>query len=470
MMRLSPVLVLIAAVIVLIVLGVAGAFVLQPPRPLLADVSFSLNSITPNADGQDDVTIINYTLNRNADVTIRLTNTATQRIFVFRDAERRPIGTYAVGFSGVVDGFTVEGEPDGGVVEARLIPAGDYTWTVKADAEDGSTMQSTGTLTVADSDDVLPAMTTFEVSDTVFTPNQDGYSDRLTINVYLLKEATLTAYLTQPDTDVRYYINERKLAQSASARQGVVHQFDYDAGVDTAAEPPPDGDYTLVVIAEDKEGQRVRRETTITLENGGLPQAEIVNQSTGNTVTWATIPYNDTYYTDAKTAGTAVPAPEGVLSMQTTISFPKDDLLVFSLVVSNYGKTPIRTEGPWPGTVYQYAQTDGAMRLPESEDFSTGSFRIGIECERTTTSYPWRWALGSQNELTKVEAPNGQTLWYLMPGQKATVWGAIRMTTVIRTANPQKCWAGLIHQGVRIPFAQGHVGEVSVELETTEQP
>lgn len=469
-MRLSPVLVLIAAVLVLIVFGVAGAFVLQPPRPLLTDVSFSLATITPNADGQDDVTIISYTLNRNADVIINLTDKAAQHTYVFRNAERRPVGTYSVGFSGVVDGYKVAGEPDGGVVEARLIPNGDYEWTVKASADDGSTMQSTGTLTVSEGDVVLPAMTTFEVSSTMFSPNQDGYNDRLGINIYMPKEATLTAYLTQPDSDVRYYISERKLAQQPSAAQGVVHQFDYDAGVDTDAEPPPDGDYLLVVVAEDKEGQRVRRETTITIKDGGLPQAEIVNQSTGNTVTWTSLPYADSYYTDAKTQGAKVGIPDGVQSTQTSVMLPKDDLLVFSLVVSNYGKTPIRTEGPSPGTVYQYDQTDGAMRAADSEEFSTGAFHIGIECERTTTSYPWRWAVGSQNELTKVIAPNGQTLWYLMPGQKVTVWGAIRMTTVIRTANPQKCWAGLIHQGVRIPFAQGHVGEVSVELKTAEQP
>ena len=56
-MRLSPVLVLVAAVIVLIVLGVVGALVLQPPRPLLANVSFSLNTIT--STGYGDVIPLN---------------------------------------------------------------------------------------------------------------------------------------------------------------------------------------------------------------------------------------------------------------------------------------------------------------------------------------------------------------------------------------------------------------------------
>lgn len=51
-MRLSPVLVLIVAVLVLIVLGIGGALVLQPPRPLLADVSFSLAPSRPTPMGR----------------------------------------------------------------------------------------------------------------------------------------------------------------------------------------------------------------------------------------------------------------------------------------------------------------------------------------------------------------------------------------------------------------------------------
>lgn len=271
------------------------------------------------------MTIINYTLNRNATVTISLTDKASQRSYLFRDSERRPVGTYAVGFSGVVQGYKLDGEPDGGVVEARLIPNGDYAWLVNATADDGGTMQSTGVLTVAEADVVLPAMTTFEVSTTVFTPNQDGYADRLGINIYMPKEATLTAYLTQPNSDVRSTFPSASWRPPSAVGCGASIRLRRGRRPD--AEPPPDGDYTLVVIAEDKEGQPVRRETTITLKDGGLPQAEMVNQSTGSTVTWATMPYSDAYFTDAKTQGTTVTAPEAVLSPQNSSSPPAEKRL-----------------------------------------------------------------------------------------------------------------------------------------------
>jgi hypothetical protein len=467
-MRLSPILIMGAALIALVIVGLVGMVIVQPASPLLANATFSLGAITPNADGQDDVTIISYTLNRNADVSIRLTERATGQVYHFREAQRRPVGGYSVGFSGVVTGYTRPDDPAGGVVEARLIPDGEYEWVISAVAVDGGeVMQAQGTLTVTGGDAVVPLMTRFEVMPSVFSPNQDGYADRLTINVYLLKEADLTAFLTAPGRGP-YYITERQLGQQPQT--GSVRQFDYDAGVDTNNVPPPDGDYTLTVIAQDEEGQRVRQTTTITLQDGGLPQAEIVSQATGRTVTWGALPYAEVYFTDATRAGATVSAPQGIDSTLTSVALPKDDLLIFSLVVSNYGKTPIRTEGPWPGTVYQYEQTDSAMRPPGSTDFATGAWRVGVQCERATTSFPWRWAVGAQDQLTKVVTPTGDTLWYLMPGQRATVWGAIRMTTVYRTLNPQKCWAALIHQGVQIPFRQDRVGEIDVRLETPQQP
>ncbi|MFN8418526.1 MAG: hypothetical protein U0528_04650 [Anaerolineae bacterium] len=467
-MRLPPLLLLLVALIVLLIVIAAGSLLVNPNKPLLADVSLSSDRITPNADGQDDVTVLTYTVNRNAEVTITFTNNTTNEAFKFRENERRPVGQYSVQFSGVVAGYVLPTETFVGTVESRLIPNGEYAWTVEAKADNGETAQASGTLIVADGDPLFPAILNLEVSPTVFSPNQDGYDDRLTINVYMAKDAQVRVWLEAQGLGP-FYVPERDLGANPAAIDPTVRQFDYDAGVDTNNAPPPDGDYTLVVEAQDPEGQRMRDQRIVTLKGGGLPQAEIVAQQTGRTVTWATLPYQDAYYTDAATAGKTVDAPQVTQSQITTISLPQSDLLLFSLVVSNYGMTPIRTLGPFPGTVYQYEQTAGAMQAAESLDFSTGGWRVGIECERTTTSFPWRWALGSPDQLTKVE-DNGQTLYYLMPGQKATVWGAIRMTTYFKTLNPQKCWAGLIHEGVQIPNLQGHVGEIDVYLQTTEQP
>ncbi|HRE47230.1 MAG TPA: hypothetical protein PLD47_05845, partial [Aggregatilineales bacterium] len=94
----------------------------------------------------------------------------------------------------------------------------------------------------------------------------------------------------------------------------------------------------------------------------------------------------------------------------------------------------------------------------------SGAWRVGVQCERSESSYPWRWALGSPDALTTVER-DGETLYYLLPGQKALVWGAVRMTRLIPTRNPQKCFAALIHEDVAIPPRQNRIGEIDVRLE-----
>lgn len=468
-MRLSPFITLIAAVAALIIVGAVGAFLLNPARPLLTDAGFSTSRLTPNADGLEDATEIHYTLNRNARVTISLTNKASGQRFLFRNGEARPAGHYSVLFSGIVDGYTLPGETTGGDVETRLVPNGDYTWSIQAATDgggsgtgsSGETAAASGNLTVADVDAALPAMQDFSVSPQVFTPNQDGIDDRVTVNLYLAKEATLTVYLEGADKQ-RYYVAERIEGRKPGERGA--HVFDYDGGVDNDVTPPPNGTYTIVALAEDKEGQRLRRTAQVTLADGGLPNAEIAAQSTGSAVTYGTAPYKDVYFTDLNKAGIPVSAPQGVTSTLATITMPQSDLLVFRLTVSNYGSTPIRTVGPWPGTVYQYDQLAAAM----NSDPVSGVWRVGLACERSETTLPWRWAIGSPDQLTKVER-DGETLWYLMPGKQAVVWGAVRMTRLIKTRNPQECWAALIHEDVAIPPLQSHVGPIKVEL-TPAQP
>jgi hypothetical protein len=461
-MRLSPLLTALVALVAFIIVGAAGAKLIQPNRPLLTDAGFSLSKITPNADGVEDAAEIRYTLNQNARVTIAFADKTSGHRYVFRDAEPRVIGPYRVLFSGIVDGYVLPGEAPGGTIETRLMPNGDYTWTIDAVPDSGSPMSASGDLTIADADLLLPAIQNFDVSPQVFTPNQDGIDDRVEINIYLPKPATLTVYLEDKDKS-RFYVSERM--EGRKPGEEGAHVFDYDGGVDNNTPPPPDGQYTLVAVSQDLEGQRIRRTSTITLQDGGLPNAEIVAQSTGGAVTWITIPYKDSYYTDSKTTGEPVPAPQGVTSVLAQIAMPQDDLLIFRLTVSNYGSTPIRTVGPWPGAVYQYDQTSAAM----TTQAETGAWRVGLACERSETSLPWRWAIGSPDQLTKVER-DGETFWYLMPGKQAMVWGAVRMTRLIKTRNPQECWAALIHEDVQIPEHQSHIGAIKVELTPKQAP
>src|SRR5258708_3644149 len=443
-MRLPPLITALAALIALILVGAISARFLQPNRPLLTDVSISPSNISPNADGQDDVTNIHYTLNRNAKVTIAFTNKVSGQRFVFRDGEARPADSFQVTFSGVVDGYTLPGETNLGEIKARLIPDGDYTWAVDAVAESGETANSSGTLTVANSDAALPAVTDFSIAPTVFTPNQDGIDDRVSINTYLAKAATLTVYLLDKN-NVHYFVAER--IEGRKPGEPGAHYFDYDGGVDNNIPPPPDGDYTVVVEAQDKVGQRIQRTGQVTLKDGGLPNAELPAQSSGGTVFYATVPYKDSYFTDSTKVGDLLPQPaQGVTSSQATITMPQGDLLIFRVTVSNYGSTPIRTFGPWPGTVYQWDQNAAAMNT----DNVSGAWRVGLQCERSETTLPWRWAIGSTDQLTKVER-DGQTLWYLMPGKQAVVWGAVRMTKLITTPNPQEWWAAVTHEYLATP-------------------
>ncbi len=73
------------------------------------------------------------------------------------------------------------------------------------------------------------------------------------------------------------------------------------------------------------------------------------------------------------------------------------------------------------------------------------------------------YAIPRRGYVTKVDR-DGETFWYLMPGKQAVVWGAVRMTRLIKTRNPQECWAALIHEDVAIPEHQDHVGPIKIEL------
>ncbi len=448
-MRLSPLLTLLAALVAVIVVGAGAARLLQPPRPLLSDASLSLDHISPNGDGTEDATRIHYTLNRNARITISFRRKSDGAEYAFRKDELRPAESYQVLFSGVVNGYTLPGETPASEIDARLIPDGDYTWMIKAVAENGETAQTTGNLTVSEADSVLPTIQDFSVSPATFTPNQDGVDDRVQLNVYLAKKATLTVYLENAK-GTRFYVPER--VEMRQPGEAGAHHFDYDGGVDNDVTPPPDGQYTLVAVAEDIEGQRVRRTSAVTLKDGGLPQVEIKAQTSGSTVTYGTLPF---------TQGMVQP-PAGVTSTQARLQLTQGDLLTFKLVVYNYGNTPIRTLGPWPGQVYEWDQL--SAKYADKTISKSGVWRIGLMCETAETDFPWRWAIGAPDALHKVTDDKGQTFYYLNPGESATVWGAVRMSSLVKSRNPQECWAALIHEDVTIPPAQSHVGPIKVEL------
>ncbi|MEJ2150467.1 MAG: hypothetical protein P8Z40_13445 [Chloroflexota bacterium] len=88
---------------------------------------------------------------------------------------------------------------------------------------------------------------------------------------------------------------------------------------------------------------------------------------------------------------------------------------------------------------------------------------MGIHCDTCLTDYPWRWAVGAQQDLTPIES-NGQTHYYLMPGQRAVITGGVRLTNIVESRNPQQFWAGLIHEDVGITANNNRVDPHWIEI------
>ncbi len=457
-MRIPIWLTILAALVGLAVMLVIGLQVVRPNAPLLSNAGFIPDRITPNADGIDDVAIFRYSLARNARVTLTLEN-QDGREFVFRRNEPRMADDYEVLFSGVVDGYVNEGEQVSGEVLRRLIPDGVYVWRLTAVTDDGETATETGTLTVEDGDAPLPELQNFTVSPRVFTPNQDGIDDRVQINVVLTKDAELSVYL-QDENGRQYFVPERQ--EEVMAGRAGRHSYDYEGGVDLGADPPPDGDYLVIAEARDAVGQEVRQTSQLTLLNGGKPLAQIVPQPSGADVVFVSRPWDDAY---AEGKLIEMPHEPGDLNLMA-ITMPVGDVLVFKLTVENYSGVPIRTTGPEPGTVYS-AMDERAATIGHYE--ASGAWRVGIDCENATSDYPWRWAIGTDENLTLVEDEvTGEVYRYLEPGARSVVWGAVRMTELVEVSNPQACWAGLIHEDVQV--ANARVGAREVELVPTTAP
>ncbi|TET51038.1 MAG: hypothetical protein E3J64_07530 [Anaerolineales bacterium] len=397
----------------------------------------STNLITPNADRDNDVVQINYDLGHSALVSIYFDGPSGERYYFRKDAYRGPSvdRPYGVLFAGVVDGYAfAEDDFEGFVVEKRMLQDGDYTWVVEAVDELGVSQQVSGTLTIADADVQLPELRGFSISPPVFTPNRDGLDDRVTINVFLTKDVDeLNVYLVDQNREaeedgeapIHYPVEWRE--KLTPYNEAGPHEFDYDAGVDHGADPPPDGTYDVVMRARDAVGQWTAVTGTLTIENGGVPRVYVVNGE----VDWP------------------VDSPE--------YSLPLGETLWFSLTVFNDSSVPIRTSGPAPGTVYDSDQNYATL----GEYFQSGVFRIGIHCENNLTSLPWRWAVGGPDDLVVDE--EGHV--FLPAGARAVVSGGIRFVDVIEARNPQNCWVALIHEDVEISMVNQYIDPLRLMIQ-----
>ncbi|HEY88759.1 MAG TPA: hypothetical protein G4N98_03375 [Thermoflexia bacterium] len=392
-------------------------------KPLLAEVTFTPSTISPNADGRDDLTNISFRLNRNATVAIHFYAADGQQ-YTFRSPTPLSLNEepYSVLFPGVVEGFTTEDEELPYQVLKRVLPDGPYQWEISAETTTGERVVVTGDLVVENADTELPGISGFSIYPQEFSPNQDGLDDRVRINAFLQKDVENLQLYMLDTAGIRHHIAEEE-KNPTRLNQAGMHSFDYDGGIDAGGAPPPDGTYTIYAEARDRVGQRVLVTDELTLVNAGRPLAYILNAE----VEWST---------------------------KSTLVL--GDTLYFTLTVENDSHTLIRTSGPAAGTVYasdqNYATVGGTIE--------SGVFRVGVHCENSMINYPWRWAIGNPETLIEDEAGH----LYLPPAKRAIVTGGIRFVDVVEARNPQYCWAGLIHEDVEIAPVNNNVDPLFLKI------
>lgn len=423
---------LIATVVSIVLVGVAVAVgwrVVNGDSSLLRNVAVGHTQITPNADGDVDATFIEYEISRNATVSIYFENEAGER-FYFRESKARGVGEYRVLFSGIVDGYRLPDESVQGEILTRLLRDGLYTWTVEAVEANGNAEMAQGQLQIADADPVLPEMRNFTIwpESRLFSPNRDGINDRAKPQFHLTKDVDdVQVFLVAPDGQT-FPISE--LERDIEANTEGYHVYNYDAGVDDGAKPPTDGTYQVVALVRDAEGQRIRVEDELTIEFGGVPRADVFAPPSGDTLEF-----------DVETVSLC-------------------DTLNFTLTVRNYGTTPIRTSGPAPETVYDSTWNYNTVGWPTE----SGVFRVAIGYENELQPYPYRWAVGNVEDLELIGDH-----YYLMPGERAVVTGAIRIVDELGVRNPQPMWAGLIHEDVEISQFNANVDPHAIQVNIADE-
>ena len=399
--------------------------------PLLRDVTVAPDQISPNADGDTDVTEIRYTLSRSAYISIFFENEDGDR-FHFRQNRRRSPGDYSVLWGGVMDEPEVE-QLEGGTNEilSRVLPDGKYRWFVQASDDSANTETLDGTITLENGDTEVPQLESFAVMPKVFRPNLDGMRDDwVSISYNLSKEVqNIQVYLLDPKRPgVKVHIAEGP--NTIEPEEPGNHAFKYFGGVDLNAEPPPDGEYIVVGEANDLAGNRIRVTRALTIEMGGRPRADVVQGE----IHWEN-------------------------EVNRVVSVPLGQKLCFTAIVKNEGDVPVRTNGPWPGQEYHFVEDfihdtfNTVASRPENRDkywFELpGAFRFGINFSTTGYPYPFRWAIGRQEDLEYLTI-EGESAWYLMPGKSGRVSGCILFDGRPPGGNVL-WWGGLIHEAYGHP-------------------
>jgi hypothetical protein len=390
---------------------------------LLDQVSLDPGAISPHAGSPNSATTIHYSVARPANVSIYLIDAQGGR-HDFRKDQPRAAGSYAALFSGAVGD--------------QVLPDGQYDVVVAAVDAGGQSAKIDKTLTISGADSTPPQLLNYTVFPSSFTPNQDGIDDRVAIRYDLSKPAKVDVYLT--DGKTRYEVAEKKTTLCADPATEMScagpHEYDYDGGIDLGATPPPNGTYDVIADAVDAVGNHTQVSKKLTISEGGVPRATITNAG----VEWA---------------------PQALSSLVTepnALLVPLGGTLTFTVSVTNIGPVPIRTSGPEPGTVYTTSENFNTHQQYEQP----GVWRVGLDSEGNSVgrSYPYRWQLGKSGELKHVTI-DGTDYLYLMPGQRVTVSGSVRIVDKPPRTSVYY-WVGLVQEDVRI--VEDHVEPKSVTV------
>ncbi len=124
----------------------------------------------------------------------------------------------------------------------------------------------------------------------------------------------------------------------------------------------------------------------------------------------------------------------------TPSSIGSGKLVNVSITVRNNTTTPLATQGPEPGFIYEEEDSFVSRGFADQK----GAFRVAIDFDgRTGIDHPYRWGLGSTP---------------LQPGETRTITGAIRLKSI----GSRNFWGGLVEE--QTVWVQDRVGVQLVQV------
>ena len=102
--------------------------------------------------------------------------------------------------------------------------------------------------------------------------------------------------------------------------------------------------------------------------------------------------------------------------------------------------------------------------LPEGDKAwlqQAGVWRFAINYESAGLDFPFRWAIGSQEDLER-RVIDGVEQWYLLPRKSGKVQGCIQFDQA-PPLSTNIWWGGLIHESVAV--VNNNVDRITVQVE-----